>query len=201
MSDFSFAVQMLASLGGATAREPDPTPKGPRQKRLLSFSDLSAEQVRAIHDYVGGDEDEYNGEIEPWEEEDVVQLCWLLLESIDSLQNPRAPVIDKIWILNWMCADPTHQKKPFSFDFCVRVVCLSPLSHLAFIGRCDIDDLREQIRARTRLRESILRYPNWVQEIIKSAPDFVVAQLDRDPQFVNKQIRRRATSQTADMFG
>lgn len=177
-----------------------PTDGSPPQR--LVFSELSEAQAKQLYDYIGGEDKEYDGPVIPWEEKEVVQLCWLLLKSIDGLQDPRTPLIEKVWILSWIFTDDSKRAKPFSFDFCVRVMSLSPLSHLPYIGEFPTDDLRDLIRdlARGWMRESVSRFPDWIQELIRANPDFVVARLDKNPQYINQQIRSHESSRTGDLF-
>lgn len=179
----------------------DGAPKSRAPQRLL-LTELSEAAVKQLHDYIGGEDKEFDGPVMPWEESEVVQLCWLLLRSIDGLQDPHTPIIEKVWILNWIFTDDAKRSKPFSFDFCVRVMSLSPLSHLPFIGDFPTDDLRDLIRnlASRWMRESVSRFPLWVQELIRANPDYVVAQLDKNPQYINQQIRSRESSPSGDLF-
>lgn len=150
---------------------------------LLLYGDLDARIAREIERDSDG-----NGDPPPsWSEEDVVLLHWFLLKEVQRLEDPEAPLAEKIWTLNWIFTDPDKDGLPFSFANCVRVVSCSPLSPLPFIGDFDVSDLRERIAhaARRWMRESVERFPAWVSEALRSNPEWLLAKLESNPQYIN----------------
>lgn len=128
-----------------------------------------------------------------WSEAEVVQLHWRLLEALRHLPEPDMPLEEKIDALNWVFTDPPKESRPFSFANCLRVVGSSPLSPTAFLGRLDADEIRDWIRARVgRWMQSTLdRYPAWVQQLVRDDPSQCVRQLERNPQWLNEQVKQR----------
>lgn len=173
-------------------------PQDAQPKDLLLSTELSEKQAARLESYINDD-----SESPPdWEEGDIVKVCWYLLKHIEKLQDPETPIIEKIWTLNWIFTDPAKRDTAFSFDFCVKVMSLSPLSHLPYIGDFDVDDFRDAIRCRMKhwMRESLGRFPGWVQDLVRANPQCVVERLDGDPQYLNKQIRAHESSRTAHLF-
>lgn len=157
---------------------------------LLLYGDPGAEVARQVERDI-----EEESDLPPsWSEEDVVLLHWLLLKQVQRIEDPEAPLAEKIWTLNWIFTDPDKDGLPFSFANCVRVVSCSPLSPLPFIGDFDVSDLRERIAhaARRWMRESVDRFPPWVQEALRRSPEALLAKLERNPQYINEQMRDRA---------
>lgn len=190
-------------LNAAVPMRRSPPPQaliGPQDapKNLLLFSDLSEEQVERLERYIDNDSEP----LPAWEEGDIVKVCWYLLKYIAKLQDPETPLIEKIWTLNWIFTDCDKREAPFSFDFCVKVMSLSPLSHLPYIGDFPVDDLRDWIRNGVKrwMRESLERYPAWVQDLIRANPQRIVERLDVDPQYLNKQVRAFEASPTGQLF-
>ena len=138
----------------------------------------------------------------PWSEKAIVDLHLVLLKQLVRLEDPETPLAEKLDTLAWVFTEPEKDERPFSFVQCVRVVGLSPLSETAFFGLVDIDEIRHWIdtNARRWIRATISRYPTWAQEVIRTQPDFVVYELLRDPQWLNKQIKARENPSTGDLF-
>jgi hypothetical protein len=127
-----------------------------------------------------------------WSEAAIVQLHWMLLSELKKLADPETPLEEKIDTLDWALTSPANDHAPFSFASCVRVVGTSPLSPTAYFGLVEVDELRSWIfvNARRWLRETIVRYPRWAQDLFFSNPHFAAAQLSANPQWFNEQIRR-----------
>lgn len=138
----------------------------------------------------------------PWSEKAIVDLHLVLLKQLVRLEDPETPLAEKLDTLAWVFTEPEKDDRPFSFVQCLRVVGLSPLSETAFFGLVDIQEIREWIdtNARRWMRATIARYPAWAQEVIRTQPDFVVYELLRDPQWLNKQIKARENPSSGDLF-
>lgn len=128
-----------------------------------------------------------------WSEAELVQLHWRLLEALRHLPEPDTPLEEKIDALNWVFTDPSKESHPFSFVSCLRVVGGSALSPTAFFGRLDADEIRDWIRARVArwMRSTLDRYPAWVRQLVRDDPAQCVRQLERNPQWLNEQVRQR----------
>ena len=128
-----------------------------------------------------------------WTEADLVHLHWRLLEELRHLPEPEAPIEEKIDTLNWVFTDPDKESQPFSFARCVEVVGCSPFSPTAFFGRIDPDAIRDWIRAHVArwMRASLERYPSQIRDLIRADPAQCVRNLDRNPQWLNEQVRNR----------
>lgn len=135
-----------------------------------------------------------------WTEDDVVQLHWRLLLEVRRLADPAAPLEDKLDTLRWVFIEPEKDRLPFSFANCVRVVGCSPLSPIAYCGRVDPDDIRDQVRHGLKrwLQATLATYPAWVREAVATSPAWVEAQLARNPQWINEQVQRRRAE--GDLF-
>lgn len=186
--------QTLGSLppDGATTFDLGGDPSGP----LRLFEDLQAPDASEVERYVNDDAIA----APPWSEEDIVLIHWLLLKQVQRLAEPETPLEEKIWTLNWVFTDPDKEALPFSFANCVKVVSLSPLSPLPFIGAFDVGDLRDVLAhgARRWIRDSVQRFPDWIQELIRRAPAKVLEKLERNPQYLNQQVRDRQLN--GDLF-
>lgn len=127
-----------------------------------------------------------------WSEEDVVFLHWRLLQEISRLAEPGTPLEEKFDTLRWIFTEREKDERPFSFVNCLRVVGCSPLSPIAYCGRMDAEELRDQIRRRANawIGETVNRYPDWVREAIATNPAWVEASLAKNPQWINEQIKR-----------
>ena len=132
-----------------------------------------------------------------WTEADVVQLHWHLLQELRHLPEPDAPIEEKIDTLNWVFTDPQKESRPFSFANCLRVVGCSPLSPTAFFGQIDADEIRAWIHAHVSrwMRSTLERYPPWVRDLLRADPAQCVRNLDRNPQWLNEQVRQRTARQ------
>lgn len=137
-----------------------------------------------------------------WTEDVVVQLHWLLLKDLESLQDPTTPLEKKIHSLDWALTDPALDDRPFSFASCVRVVGSSPLSPTPYFGKVNLDEIRDWLRlnATKWIKETVALYPPWVQELIRLNPRWIASELDRDPQWLNKEIRKLEKSGNTGFF-
>lgn len=184
---------MLNSFGSPTRAHPGTVatacPRHPSHEAVRMFEDRNAVGAEPVERDIGED----SGPAPSWSEEDVVLLHWLLLQQVQRLADPETPFLEKVWTLNWVFTDPEKDALPFSFVSCVKVVSCSPLSPLPFIGDFDVSDLRDRLAhsARRWIRESVERFPPWVQETLRSNPAAVLAKLERNPQYLNEQIRER----------
>ena len=138
-----------------------------------------------------------------WTEEDVVHLHWRLLLELRRLPDPETPLEEKLDTLAWALTDSGLDARPFSFASCLRVVGTSPMSPTPYFGLLQVDDIRDWLRTNARkwIRATIARYPDWVQTLIREQPDWVARQLAKNPQWVNEQIKARAVTPQADLFG
>ncbi|HEU0204073.1 MAG TPA: hypothetical protein VFR86_26995 [Burkholderiaceae bacterium] len=128
-----------------------------------------------------------------WTEEDVVLLHWRLLQELRHLPEADTPLEEKIDALNWVFTDPDRESAPFSFVRCVQVVSTSPLSPTPYFGRVDPDEIKDWIRANVRrwMGATLERYPPWVRDVVRADPARVVRQLDRNPQWINEEVKKR----------
>ena len=133
-------------------------------------------------------------------EEEVVCLHWLLLEKIQLLCDSHAPLAEKFELMRWIFTDPVHDRQPFSFVNCVRVVGCSPLSQLPFIGLTDAEAIRAWIAHRLPmwLDATLALYPRWVADAVRANPAWVAERLERNPQWLNEQARRHGAED--DLF-
>lgn len=164
------------------------------------FEELDSSVQRAVLAYLCDDTAPYE-----WTEDDVVQLHWLLLKQTVDLSDPETPLADKLDTLRWVFTSPEKDALPFSFANCVRVVGNSPLSPTAYFGRVDVEQVRQWIRAHARgwVLTSIHALPYWVQDMILSREDWVdwlAERLDKNPQWLNEQVRRLHAGPQLDMF-
>lgn len=141
-----------------------------------------------------------DGEPVAWTEEDIVHLHWKLLNGIEALNNPHSSLAEKLDLLRWIFTDAEHDRRPFSFVFCLRVVGCSPFSPTSYIGLVDPEEIRAWIRGRLRdwFNAAMRAYPAWVREIVVSNPDFIAARLEKNPQWLNEQISKQRDQ--ADLF-
>ena len=184
---------MLNSLGSPTRAHPGAVAAACPRARSHDPPGLFEERDAAAAQPVEPDIEEDCGPAPDWSEQDVVGLHWLLLKQVQRLADPETPLLEKVWTLNWVFTDPEKDALPFSFVNCVKVVSCSPLSPLPFIGDFDVSDLRDRLAhsARRWMRESVERFPPWVQETLRCNPAAVLAKLERNPQYLNEQIRER----------
>jgi hypothetical protein len=135
-----------------------------------------------------------------WTEEEIVYLHWRLLQDVQMLADPDAPLDEKIATLRWVFTEPEKDGQPFSFASCLLVVGCSPLSPIPYCGVVDCEDVRHHIACETRrwMKESLSRYPQWVKDALASNPEWVDAQLSRNPQWINEQIKRHSVQ--GDLF-
>lgn len=135
-----------------------------------------------------------------WSEEEVVFLHWRLLQDVNRLADPSAPLEDKFETLRWVFTDPEKDARPFSFVNCLRVVGLSPLSPIAYCGRIDAEEVRDHLRGRIAgwLAATLERYPDWVREAVAGNPAWIEARLAKNPQWINEQVKRLAVQ--GDLF-
>ena len=136
-----------------------------------------------------------------WSEDDIVFLHWRLLQEVRHLADPAAPLGEKLDTLRWVFTEREKDAAPFSFVSCLRVVGCSPLSPIAYCGRVDAEEVRDQIRngLRSWLGSTLQRYPDWVRQAVARNPEWIEAHLARNPQWINEQIKHR--SEQGDLFG
>jgi len=136
-----------------------------------------------------------------WSEEEIVLLHWRLLQEVQHLADPAAPLDEKFDTLRWVFTERDKDNRPFSFVNCLRVVGCSPLSPIAFCGRVDPEEVRDQIRSDIRrwLLASLTRYPDWVRQAVLTQPEWIEERLARNPQWINEQLRQMARD--GDLFG
>jgi hypothetical protein len=164
------------------------------------FEELDSSVQRAVLQYLCDDSVAFE-----WTEDDVVQLHWLLLKQAVSLEDPATPLADKFDTLRWIFSSPEKEEMPFSFASCVRVVGTSPLSPTPYFGLVDIESVRDWIRAHARrwVLDSVHTLPPWVQDLILARSDWVdwlAERLDKNPQWINEQVRKLNATAQLDMF-
>lgn len=144
-----------------------------------------------------------------WPEPVLVRLHWRLLEDVANLVDPKITLLDKLDILNWIFTEPDKDGVPFSFASCLKVIGCSPLTNiegwgkqngLAYVGDVDTETVRDILRGRLRLLLPAMYsvYPLWVLEAIEENTAYVIRQLERDPQWINRQIATRSAQ--SDLF-
>ncbi|HVR51882.1 MAG TPA: hypothetical protein VMS38_19255, partial [Pseudorhodoferax sp.] len=113
--------------------------------------------------------------VREWTEEEIVYLHWRLLQDVQVLADPEAPLDEKMTTLRWVFTEPDKDGKPFSFASCLKVVGCSPLSPIPYCGVLDCEDVRRYIAGETRrwMKESLDRYPQWVREALANNPEWV----------------------------
>jgi hypothetical protein len=136
-----------------------------------------------------------------WTEEEIVHLHWRLLQDVQHLGDPAAPLDEKLSTLRWIFTEPDKDEQPFSFVSCLRVVGCSPLSPIAYCGCVDAQEIRDQIACNVRrwLTETLAHYPPWVAQALAVNPVWFEAELARNPQWINEQVKRISTQR--DLFG
>lgn len=134
-------------------------------------------------------------DVAEWTEEEIVCLHSRLLMEIRSLPDPSTPLEEKFDTLRWIFGEPAKQNRPFSFEWCLRVVGCSPLSPLPYCGLVSPEDIRDHVarHAKRWLRNTLERYPMWVRDAVCSHPDWVSRQLERNAQWLNEQVRKQRT--------
>ena len=177
-SAFSEAVRVQA-----TGRQP------------ILFEDLNSQAKSAALQYIFDDE----AQVE-WSEEDVVMLHWRLLQELGGLGDPDTPLDEKLDTLRWVFTDPKCEREPFSFVNCLRVVSLSPLSPVPFVGPIDAESIRDWIRYHVRkwLTATIERYPSWAAEAVLEHPSWIESRLAKNPQWINEEIKKH--TEQGDLF-
>lgn len=135
-----------------------------------------------------------------WTEEEVVLLHWRLLEELADLSNPDTPLDEKIDTLRWVFTDAECERQPFSFVNCLRVVGLSPLSPVPYLGSIDADAIRAWIRHHVRewLAATLARYPSWAAEAVLENPCWIERRLAKNPQWINEEIKKHTVQ--GDLF-
>ncbi|RCW69545.1 hypothetical protein [Pseudorhodoferax soli] len=138
--------------------------------------------------------------VSEWTEEEIVYLHWRLLQDVQMLADPDAPLDEKLATLRWVFTEPEKDRQPFSFASCLQVVGSSPLSPIPYCGAIDCEDVRHHIARETRrwMQESLSRYPQWIKDALANNPDWVDAQLSRNPQWLNEQVNRHSAQ--GDLF-
>ena len=164
-------------------------------RQPVLFEDLAPEAKTAALQYVFDDE----APVE-WSEEDVVLLHWRLLQQLADLGDPDTPLDEKIDTLRWVFTDPKCERQPFSFVNCLRVVALSPLSPVPYMGPIDAESIRDWIRHHVRewLTTTIARYPSWAAEAVLENPCWIESRLAKNPQWINEEIKKHTVQ--GDLF-
>jgi len=164
-------------------------------RQPILFEDLSSEAKSTALQYVFDDE----APVE-WSEEDVVLLHWRLLQELGGLGDPDTPLDEKLDTLRWVFTDPKCEREPFSFVNCLRVVSLSPLSPVPFVGPIDAESIRDWIRYHVRkwLTATIDRYPSWAAEAVLENPCWIESRLAKNPQWINEEIKKHTVQ--GDLF-
>ena len=164
-------------------------------RQPILFEDLSSEAKSTALQYVFDDE----APVE-WSEEDVVLLHWRLLQELGGLGDPYTPLDEKLDTLRWVFTDPKCEREPFSFVNCLRVVSLSPLSPVPFVGPIDAESIRDWIRYHVRkwLTATIDRYPSWAAEAVLENPCWIESRLAKNPQWINEEIKKHTVQ--GDLF-
>jgi hypothetical protein len=171
--------------------------------RTVHLADLPIKTQQAVRQFVEGTvtTTEPAGETD-WSEEDIVLLHWGLLRELRRLPCPETPLEEKLDTLAWALTEPELDDRPFSFANCLKVVANSPLSPTPYCGRIQVEEVRQWLRhnARRWIAESLERYPQWVQELIRQQPDHVANELDKNPQWLNEQVKKHAASEQLTLF-
>ena len=178
----------------------------------VQLHDLPPEAVQGVFDCLQDESGmvaaleyiEDDGSAPPaWSEEEIVQLHWRLLLELRRLPDPETPLEEKLDTLAWALTDPELDDRPFSFANCLRVVGTSPLSPTAYFGALSVEDIRDWLRrnAKAWMQATLERFPRAVQDLVRQQPDWVACQLNKNPQWINQQIKRHAAPDQTDMFG
>ncbi|TFW13371.1 hypothetical protein E4L96_19940 [Massilia arenosa] len=127
-----------------------------------------------------------------WTEEEVIYLHWRLLREIANLARPTASLECKIETLSWIFTDAEHDSRPFSFASCLRVVSLSPLSPIAYLGPIDVERVRDSIRHQVSrwLCDELDAYPDWMRAAVIETPSWVANKLDTDPRCLSRLVNQ-----------
>ena len=131
---------------------------------------------------------------------DVGLILWHLVKQVGDLSTERIPLDEMFDLIGWVFADRAHDDRPLSFVSCARFVAQHVESPVAYCGRVDMDDLRDQLRHRVKqwLAARLQGYPDWIQAEIRRAPEWAARKLAADPQWLN---RFQTTQQRqGDMF-
>ena len=165
------------------------------RRQPVLFEDLAPEAKAAVLKYVFDDE----APVE-WSEEDVVLLHWRLLQELADLGDPDTPLDEKIDTLRWVFTEPDCESLPFSFVNCLRVVGLSPLSPVPYVGSVDAEAVRSWIRHHVRewLTATLARYPSWAAEAVLENPCWIESRLAKNPQWINEEIKKHSLQ--GDLF-
>ena len=164
-------------------------------RQPVLFEDLAPEDKTAILQYVFDDE----APVE-WSEEEVVLLHWRLLRELADLGVPNTSLDEKSDTLRCVFTDSKCERQPFSFVNCLRVVGLSPLSPMPYLGSNDAEAIRGWIRHHVRewLTATIDRYPPWVAEAVLKDPCWIESRLAKNPQWINEEIKKHTDQ--GDLF-
>ena len=164
-------------------------------RQPVLFEHLAPEAKTAALQYVFDDE----APVE-WSEEDVVLLHWRLLQELGDLGDPDTPLDEKIDTLRWVFTDPIRERQPFSFVNCLRVVALSPLSPVPYLGPIDAESIRDWIRHHVHewLTATINRYPSWAAAAVLENPCWIESRLAKNPQWINEEIKKHTVQ--GDLF-
>lgn len=127
-----------------------------------------------------------------WSEDFIVRLHCRLLMDVRSLARPQTPLEEKLDTLRWIFAEPEKQSRPFSLDWCLRVIGSSPMSPLPYVGHTSCEAIQQFVASRIKawLRSTLERYPTWLYKAVCRDLERAAKQLERDPQWLNKLARR-----------
>jgi hypothetical protein len=141
-----------------------------------------------------------------WSEVARVHLHIVLLLALRTLHEDQTPLAEIIDLAQWISSD-ADENVPFSFARCLQVA--SNFSHLlpsdAFEGLRGLDSDRaaEVIRVSMRplIRQKLAELPADIRAEVLEAPDQVIDRLEKDPQWLNKQVFDRLHNPTLSLLG
>ena len=125
-----------------------------------------------------------------WTQKEIVMLHGILFDTcVERLHDPETPLDEVIDCLRWIFSEPRREANAFSFSNTLRLY-----------QRPQAWCVREaiQVGLANYLNERLTRYPAWVAEAFWSDPDRFADELERNPQWVNEALRRRARD--GDLF-
>ena len=132
-----------------------------------------------------------------WTDDAIVRLHFILLDDCEKLADSETPLEEKLDILRWIYTDPQKDGAPFSFATCLKLFG-RPSDPTQ--GTLDPREIREGFRHSLLgwIQESLDRYPTWVREAFYSNPDHMSALLEKNPQYINEEVRKRSAQ--GDLF-
>jgi len=153
---------------------------------------LTPHQRDKVLRYLGNDESLSNV---LWHDEEVLDLCRILLEDLVRVANPRTPLAEFFELLGWVVGDPALDKRPFSLKHCLQVVngfaYRDSFPDPAF-GQFSVETWRQQFKAdlKPMWKRIVSHQHPWVRAAIANDLDFVVRNLLINPQWANEQVKR-----------